>query len=63
MEDDENALREAAVYNVEEDEWKLLPDMSQEQDPCFGVFIEGKFFVIGGFNNESVDGLEWNTEV
>ena len=53
--DYEDFLRSAAVYNVFEDEWKILPDMREERDECYGAFIEGKFFVISGYNGESGD--------
>ncbi|GLJ34845.1 hypothetical protein SUGI_0701730 [Cryptomeria japonica] len=45
-----HALREAAVYKVDEDKWELLPEMHQEIDSCRGVFIEGIFYVIGRDN-------------
>ena len=33
--DDENGLRGAEVYSVEEDEWKVLLDLSQERGNCY----------------------------
>ena len=42
---DLNALRRAEVYSVEEDEWRILPDMGQDMDNCFGAFNDGKLFV------------------
>ena len=57
MDNHGNGLRGAAVYNVEEDEWKLLPDMSQERINCESDFRDGKFFVIGD------DGDDLTTEV
>ncbi|GLJ34843.1 hypothetical protein SUGI_0701700 [Cryptomeria japonica] len=45
-----HALREAAVYKIDEDKWELLPEMHQEIDSCRGVFIEGIFYVIGRDN-------------
>ncbi|GLJ34522.1 hypothetical protein SUGI_0694220 [Cryptomeria japonica] len=44
-------LREAAIYKVDEDKWELLPEMPQEIGNCKGVFIEGMFYVIGIVNN------------
>ena len=44
--EDENGLRGAEVYSVEEDEWKVLPDMNKERKHCLGVFNDGKFVVI-----------------
>jgi hypothetical protein len=60
---DEDFLRSAAVYNVSEDEWKLLPEMSQERDKCYGAFIHGKFFVISGYSTESGDRFDLSAEV
>ncbi|XP_047341218.1 F-box/kelch-repeat protein At1g15670-like [Impatiens glandulifera] len=48
--DDENkALRSAMVYDVASDLWALLPDMEMKRVECKGVFHEGKFHVIGGY--------------
>ena len=33
--DDGNALQGAEVYSVEEDEWKVLLDLSQERGNCY----------------------------
>lgn len=51
----ENLLRSAAVYNVFEDQWKLLPDMSRGRDMSYGAFLDGKFFVISGDRDEEGD--------
>ena len=61
--DYEDFLRSAAIYNVSEDEWKILPEMSQERDECYGAFIHDKFFVISGCNTESGDRFELSAEV
>lgn len=55
VDSDDNALRGAAVYSVEEDEWKLLPDMSQGRFNCYSEFRDGKFFVIGDDATEVYD--------
>ncbi|GLJ34846.1 hypothetical protein SUGI_0701740 [Cryptomeria japonica] len=41
------ALRDAAVYKVDEDKWELLPEMHQEVGVCTGVSFKGMFYVIG----------------
>jgi hypothetical protein len=41
-----NPLAAAEAYNVEEDEWEILPPMIQPHSlGCDGVFMEGKFMV------------------
>jgi len=41
-------LASAEVYNVEEDNWGILPPMTEKRLSCEGVFIDGKFMVISG---------------
>ncbi|CAK7325028.1 unnamed protein product [Dovyalis caffra] len=50
-----NALRSAEVYDVETDQWKMLPDMIEERDECQGLAWEGdsKFWVASGYGTES----------
>lgn len=47
--DSKNALNTAEVYNLRLDEWRALPEMSQERDECKGVVLGGKFYVISGY--------------
>uniref|UniRef100_A0A0D6R9I4 F-box domain-containing protein n=1 Tax=Araucaria cunninghamii TaxID=56994 RepID=A0A0D6R9I4_ARACU len=61
--DCKNALRAAEAYNVEEDEWEILPPMSQERDECQGVHLDGKFYVISGYTTESQGRFERSAEV
>lgn len=63
MDRNDNAVRGAAVYNVEKDEWKLLPHMNQKWDHCFGTFIDGKFTVIDGHSAPWVKRSKANAEV
>ncbi|KAB5548526.1 hypothetical protein DKX38_011932 [Salix brachista] len=42
-----NALRSAEVYDVETDQWKMLPDMIEERDECQGLTWEGDSQVLG----------------
>lgn len=50
-----NALRSAEVYDVETDQWEMLPDMIEERDECQGLSWEGdsKFWVVSGYGTES----------
>lgn len=59
--DDHNSLISAAVYNVAKDKWRLLPEMSEVREKCYGAFIQGKFFVIG--DPESRDEFKCSAEV
>ncbi|KAE9608452.1 putative kelch-type beta propeller [Lupinus albus] len=43
-----NILSSAELYNSETGTWELLPDMNKARKMCSGVFIDGKFYVIGG---------------
>ncbi|PSS28727.1 F-box/kelch-repeat protein [Actinidia chinensis var. chinensis] len=43
-----NALNSAEMYNSESGNWQTLPSMHKARKMCSGVFIEKKFYVIGG---------------
>ncbi|XP_057486391.1 F-box/kelch-repeat protein SKIP11-like [Actinidia eriantha] len=43
-----NALRSAELYNSESGSWQTLLDMHKPRKMCSGVFMDGKFYVIGG---------------
>ncbi|XP_017440455.1 F-box/kelch-repeat protein At1g74510 isoform X3 [Vigna angularis] len=43
-----NILSSAELYNSETGTWELLPNMNKARKMCSGVFIDGKFYVIGG---------------
>lgn len=63
QDDNKNALRTAETYDVRHDKWEFLPPMSQEQDRCHGVFLDGKFTVICGYATEAQGRFEKSTEV
>ncbi|XP_024378509.1 F-box/kelch-repeat protein At2g44130 [Physcomitrium patens] len=46
---DKNALRSADCYNLRENCWKSLPNMSAERDECAGAVLDGKFYIISGY--------------
>lgn len=50
--EEKNALRSALAYDAAEDRWAPLPDMARERDECKGVFLRGRFHVIGGYSTE-----------
>lgn len=41
-------LSSAELYNSDTGTWKMLPDMHKARKMCSGVFMDGKFYVIGG---------------
>ncbi|KAI4343854.1 hypothetical protein L6164_011155 [Bauhinia variegata] len=43
-----NILSSAELYNSETGTWTTLPNMHKPRKMCSGVFMDGKFYVIGG---------------
>ncbi|KAM1516589.1 hypothetical protein ACFXTH_015525 [Malus domestica] len=43
-----NILNSAELYNSETGTWLTLPSMNKPRKMCSGVFMDGKFYVIGG---------------
>jgi hypothetical protein len=43
-----NILDSAELYNSETGTWVTLPNMNKARKKCSGVFMDGKFYVIGG---------------
>lgn len=43
-----NILDSAELYNSETGTWLALPNMNKARKMCSGVFMDGKFYVIGG---------------
>jgi N-acetylneuraminic acid mutarotase len=41
-------LDSAELYNSENQTWETLPSMNKPRKMCSGVFMDGKFYVIGG---------------
>lgn len=41
-------LSSAEIYNSEDGSWRVLPSMNRPRKMCSGVFMDGKFYVIGG---------------
>ncbi|KAF9595277.1 hypothetical protein IFM89_038412 [Coptis chinensis] len=56
-------LSSAELYNSETGTWVTLPSMQKPRKMCSGVFMDGKFYVIGGSNTELLScGEEYNLE-
>ncbi|KAK1289984.1 F-box/kelch-repeat protein [Acorus calamus] len=58
-------LSSAELYNSESQTWVTLPSMNKPRKMCSGVFMDGKFYVIGGMasNTESLNcGEEFSLE-
>ncbi|OVA13331.1 Kelch repeat type 1 [Macleaya cordata] len=56
-------LSSAELYNSETGTWVTLPSMNKPRKMCSGVFMDGKFYVIGGINSELLScGEEYNLQ-
>ncbi|KAF6159989.1 hypothetical protein GIB67_033073 [Kingdonia uniflora] len=56
-------LSSAELYNSETGTWEILPSMNKPRKMCSGVFMDGKFYVIGGSNTTLLScGEEYNLE-
>ena len=45
---DGHILDSAELYNSENQTWEILPSMNKPRKMCSGIFMDGKFYVIGG---------------
>jgi len=43
-----NILSSAELYNADTGNWETLPNMNKERKMCSSVFMDGKFYVLGG---------------
>ncbi|GFQ08170.1 F-box/kelch-repeat protein skip11 [Phtheirospermum japonicum] len=61
-----NILSSAELYNSELGTWTVLPSMKKARKMCSGVFMDGKFYVIGGIGEPDSKlltcGEEYNLE-
>ncbi|KAI3981456.1 hypothetical protein MKX01_007383 [Papaver californicum] len=56
-------LSSAELYNSTTGTWETLPSMHTPRKMCSGVFMDKKFYVIGGINSELLScGEEYNLE-
>ncbi|KAK6937013.1 Kelch repeat type 1 [Dillenia turbinata] len=51
--ENKNALKSVWCYDVREDEWIELGQMSEERDECEGVMIGNEFWVVSGYTTDS----------
>ncbi|XP_059648865.1 F-box/kelch-repeat protein SKIP11-like isoform X2 [Cornus florida] len=63
---DGNILSSAELYNSEKGTWKTLPSMHKPRKMCSAVFMDNKFYVIGGIGGSESKcltcGEEFNLE-
>ncbi|GMJ05743.1 hypothetical protein like AT2G02870 [Hibiscus trionum] len=57
-----NVLDSAELYNSETGEWMTIPSMNQARKMCSAVFMDGKFYVIGGIGFENFEKLTCGEE-
>ncbi|CAL0319920.1 unnamed protein product [Lupinus luteus] len=57
-----NVLSSAELYNSETGTWELLPNMNKPRKMSSGVFIDGKFYVVGGIGEDNVRQLTCGEE-
>lgn len=60
--ENKNALSSAWAYDLTNNEWSELTQMSQERDECEGVVIGSMFCVISGYKTESQGVFERSAE-
>ncbi|KAK6925793.1 Kelch repeat type 1 [Dillenia turbinata] len=51
--ENKNALKSVWCYDVREDEWIELGQMSEERDECEGVMTGNEFWVVSGYTTDS----------
>ncbi|KAE8673261.1 Ureide permease 2 isoform 1 [Hibiscus syriacus] len=62
--DENKALRTAWVYDLRNDEWTRLGELSRERDECEGVVIrEHEFWVVSGYGTESQGQFDGSADV
>lgn len=57
-----NILSSAELYNSETQTWELLPNMNKPRKMCSGVFMDEKFYVIGGIGGSDAKVLTCGEE-
>ncbi|GMI87442.1 hypothetical protein HRI_002413500 [Hibiscus trionum] len=62
--ENKNALRTAWVYDLRNEEWTRLGELSKERDECEGVVIgEDEFWVVSGYGTESQGQFDGSADV
>lgn len=57
-----NILSSAELYDSEKETWVTLPSMNKPRKMCSGVFMDGKFYVIGGIGGREAKVLTCGEE-
>ncbi|CAJ2664533.1 unnamed protein product [Trifolium pratense] len=57
-----NILRSSELYNSETGTWEILPDMNTARKMCSAVFMDGKFYVLGGVGVDKTSQLTCGEE-
>lgn len=60
---DKNGLSSACVYDIMEDEWTELTQMSQVRDECQGLVIGSEFWVVSGYVTENQGEFNSSAEI
>ncbi|KAD4983158.1 hypothetical protein E3N88_19829 [Mikania micrantha] len=55
-------VNSAELYNSESGEWETLPNMLKTRKMCSGVFMDNKFYVIGGIGGSDMKPLTCGEE-
>lgn len=55
-------LSSAELYDSESGTWTNLPSMHKPRKMCSGVFMDGKFYVIGGIGEDNINELNCGEE-
>ncbi|CAH8308330.1 unnamed protein product [Eruca vesicaria subsp. sativa] len=61
--DQKNAIKSAEVYDVEKDEWVMIPPMREGRDECVGFSIGVGFCVLSGYGTDSQGQFRSDAEV
>ncbi|XP_058734679.1 F-box/kelch-repeat protein SKIP11-like [Vicia villosa] len=57
-----NILRSAELYNSDTRKWETLPNMNKARKMCSGVFMDGKFYAVGGIAADKITQLTCGEE-
>ncbi|CAK8575035.1 unnamed protein product [Lathyrus sativus] len=57
-----NILSSAELYNSDSEKWEILPNMNKARKLCSGVFMDAKFYVVGGIAADKITQLTCGEE-
>ncbi|XP_058753886.1 F-box/kelch-repeat protein SKIP11-like [Vicia villosa] len=57
-----NILSSVEIYNSNTGKWETLPNMNKARKMCSGVFMDGKFYAIGGIAADKITQLTCGEE-